>query len=132
MRHSCWGGWDGIFVLLWRGIVSASTGLGSRAVFGRTDRRSAHKDGASFHHQSIGLDVADDLRLGADLNAVLDGDVALHLSVHDDGAAIDLRLDFRGLANGERPERGDFPFDFPVDDEVILEADFALDFHVGK
>ena len=105
--------------------------LGGGGSLGRgADGGFSYENGTGFDGEGLGLDVADDFTAGLELDAVGGGDIAVDLTINDDGCGFDFRLDAGVFADGEAAVGVDFTFDFAIDDEVVGEFDGAFDFDI--
>lgn len=132
MKHL--GDGSGKGALLWR--FRGGSGGASGACCGRCIGRGANggfadENSTCFDRQGLGLDITDDFRAGFELDAIGGGQISMDLAINDDRGGLDFSANPGVFPDGEVTVRGDFPFDFPVDNEVIGEPDGAFDFHIG-
>lgn len=120
-----------LFGRLWScGALGASLS-GSRGLGRGADGRFTDEDGTGLDRESFGADVTNHLGAGLEFDAFGCGEIAVDLAVNDDGSGFDFGADASVFADREIAVRGDFAFDFSVNDEIVGELYRALDFHVG-
>ena len=91
---------------------------------------SSNKNSPSFHGEGVGLDVANDLGASADLDPVGYRNVPLDPALYDNRTTLDFGLNVCGFSDGQGAFGYNFPLNFPVHDQVVLEADLAFDLYV--
>lgn len=101
-----------------------------RSHFVRIDFALADEGDSFLDRQLGGANVAEQFRLGLDVDLVLGDDVAGDLATHDHRAGIDGALDRRVVAQVESPLRVNIPFQFPVEGQFSGKFESPLKFNV--
>ena len=106
-------------------------GLGGDGTF--ADLGTAEEGGTFFDRESACGDIAHEHGVGLEFTTLLHGDVTLDLPENGDRTGLDLPLDQRILAHGQRTVGSDLTINLPIDDQVMGKFDGAFDFDViGK
>ena len=111
----------------WRGGEAGRRGWEG---FVRVDVAFAHESGPFLNDQFGSANVAEQFRLGLDLDFFLCGGVAGDFAPHDDGIYINVAADDGFLAEVERALRLDFTVELSGESQFAGEFEIAFDFDI--
>jgi len=100
-------------------------GLLGRLLYHRLHRAVTLELGALFDDQGLGVDLRLDASRPVKLDAFPSADLPLHVTTDEDLIDVDLRVDFRGLADNQALARAHGALELSVDTKCFLEIHFA-------